>query len=628
MRKVVFDLEANGLLDEATVVHCAVFKDLDTKEVKKFYGKSLPKMLEYLDTIDVLIAHNGIQYDLPLLEKLYGYVFKGQKIDTLLMSRLHDPKRMLPYSCPNKRATPHGLEAWGYRVGRGKPEHNDWENFSPEMLHRCTEDVEITELVYYALLEEGEGWEWQNAYRLTFKLFEILQKQEAYGWLVDRDYISSRITMLDNWISRIDRVLNKYLPKVVEIQETKAKGEYGYVKKPFLKSGAYNARVQTWVEEIYPNHVGRVVAAPYSRVDFRIVNLNSNQETKAFLLESGWIPKEWNYNDDGERTSPKLNKDDPFIGIDGGVGRLVAKRVQCRQRKSILEGWLRLIRSDGRIASSVANLAVTGRATHRGIVNVPNCEAFFGKQMRKCFICPTGRVLIGCDSASCQDRMLAARANNSDFTEMLLNGDKSKGTDGHSLATAAVNRAADLHGLDRITRGKGKNFNFGWKFGASDNKLGVMLKGGKAAGASVREELERVFPAQAELLKQLEAEWRQTARRRKRKIQTENGEFEVIEYYNGVIRGLDGRPVKIASSHALLVYMLQSDEAIMMSAAYNMCYNRLIKRGYRWGEDWAYVCWYHDEYTIECREELQDEIKQIAEQCIVDAGCIMLSWQL
>jgi DNA polymerase I-like protein with 3'-5' exonuclease and polymerase domains len=50
-----------------------------------------------------------------------------------------------------------------------------------------------------------------------------------------------------------------------------------------------------------------------------------------------------------------------------------------------------------------------------------------------------------------------------------------------------------------------------------------------------------------------------------------------------------------------------------------MLYKRLNKK-YTWGVDYGIVCFYHDEYTIECREEIAEDVAKIAEQCIVDAG--------
>lgn len=438
MKICVGDLEANGLLDSATKIHCAVFKDIQTGDLVKFSPDNLAGLLPYLDTVDVLIMHNGIGYDWPLLEKLYGYKFKGQKVDTLVMSRLLNPKRLVPFNCPNKKVGPHSVEAWGWRVGRGKPEHNDWENFSPEMLHRCAEDVEIQHLIFKELEKEYSGKNWKNAFKLSFKLFEYLQKQEQYGWLVDQEHMHKCIHQLDHWIARIDRALNKHLPLIVEVNEVKDKGEYKYVKKPFLKSGDYSASVITWAGDANWILDNRIVGGPFTRVDFRKVDLNSNDETKKYLLSEGWEPLEWNTNDEGERTSPKLSKDDPFEGINGAVGRLVAKRVQARQRKSIIEGLLKIIRPDGRISSIINNLATTARATHRGIVNIPQAKSFYGKQMRKIFVSKPGFVLVGTDSDACQVRMLCGRMNDDVYTDNVLNGKKEDGTDIHSVNMRAA----------------------------------------------------------------------------------------------------------------------------------------------------------------------------------------------
>lgn len=604
MRIAFGDLEANGLLDTANQVWCGVFKEKDTGKVLKFRPDQIREMLGYMDTVDVLIMHNGIGYDWPLLKKLFNYEYRGKKVDTLIMSRLLNPKRILPPNCPNRRAGPHSIEAWGWRVGRGKPEHNDWAQFSEEMLHRCTEDVEILALVYDELMREAGKGAWRNAFLLSFELFENLQKQEEYGWLVDKQHMLRCISQLTHWISRIDKVITPHLPLVLEINETKKEGQYNYVKKPFLKSGKYAETVISWCADggIDPNT--SPVGGCFSRIDFRRVNLNSGEETKDFLLSLGWEPLEWNTNDDGQRTSPKLSKDDPFEGIESKIGNLVAKRVQCRQRRGIIEGLCEIIRPDGRIASSVNTLAVTGRATHRGVVNIPKAGSFYGKAMRQIFTSKEGFVLVGTDSDSCQLRMLAGRMNNPEYTNALCNGDKKLGTDNHSL-TAKI---GELESRDIA-----KNTMYCLLFGGGDGKLAKTAKKPPGSGAALRDRLYRGLDGLGDLMEKLTKEWRSTAKRRF------NAKFNRMEYYDGYITGLDGRPVLVPSEHMLLVYLLQSDEAIMMTKAYNiMCAN--LSKKWQQGVDFGVVCWYHDEYTIECRESIAEEVRVISESAIVEAG--------
>lgn len=599
-----FDLEADNLLDKATQVWCGVVKDSNTKQVYKFRPHEIPALLECLDSFDVLMAHNGLGYDWPLLEKLYGYKYKGKKVDTLIMSRLLNPKRLLPPNCPNRSAGPHSVEAWGWRVGRGKPEHNDWSQFSEDMLHRCSEDVEIQELTFKALMAEAKGKPWRNAFLLSFELFENLAKQEQYGWLVDREHLEKCVKQLTRWMDSIDRVITPFLPNILDIEETKEKGEYKYVKKPFLKSGGYSESVSRWCADCGIDPGLRPVAGPFSRINFRKTDLNSGDETKNFLLEQGWEPREWNTDDDGNKTSPKLSKDDPFDGIEGRVGRLVAKRVQCRQRRGIISGLLEIIRPDGRIASSVNTLAVTGRATHRGIVNIPRGTSFYGKQMRRAFICKPGYVIVGTDSDGCQIRMLCGRMNDPDYTDKVLNGKKEDGTDIHSVNM----RAAGLPDRD-----SSKTFFYGFLFGAGDAKTGKIVKGTAARGKQLKEDFLKGLPALGKLVENLQGEWKLTAKKRY------NAKFNRMEHYDGVITGLDGRPITVPSEHMILVYLLQSDEAIFMTRAYNTVW-KVLSEKYKFGEDFGVLGWFHDEIQIECKPEIAEDVGKICAAAIEESG--------
>lgn len=607
----IFDIEADGLLDTVTQVWCGVFKNIDTGEVRSFTPDDpyyLYHMMKFMDGCHTLIGHNVLQYDFSVLEKLYAYTYKGIKLDTLVWSRMLQPKRPTPFNCPVKNR-PHSIEVWGYRVGRGKPAHEDWTQYSPEMLHRCREDVEIQHMVYNELLKEMEGYDWEFASWLTNRLFDILGKQEQHGWLVDQEWMEFILSMADKWIGNIDRVLAPRLPMRTVIEETKDKeGNYRYVKTPFVRSGDLHANTKKWMEKNGWTLDRDLIGGAYCRVDFRPVNLDSNAEMKTYLLEKGWIPKEWNTNDDGAQTSPKLSKDDPFVGLDDGEGRLLAKRVQIRHRKSLVEGLFRLIRPDGRIASSVANLAETGRATHRGIVNIPNLNAFMGKWLRKIFICPDDRVLVSVDSDGCQNRMLAARVGDPSFTHTMLYGKKEDKTTLHYVNMANIHKAGY-----NVHYNMAKNLNYAFMFGGSDNKLGKMVGGNADDGAKVRKALLSVSAGFEKLNEDLQSEWRSHAKKKPNR-------WGNITYSDGWIRGLDGRPIFIDSEHKLLVYMLQSDEAIMMALAYVFLYDWLEAKGYKWGDDWAYVCWYHDEYTIECKPELAEEIKYLGEQAIVKAG--------
>jgi len=608
MKIRVFDTEANDLYPAVDRIWCGVFSDLDGKEIDKFPPSKMPEMIRFMNTCDVLIGHNVIGYDFPMMKKVLNYVYKGKVVDTLLMSRLLEPKRRLPPNAEDKGAGPHSIYAWGYRVGLGKLEHNDWSAYSEDMLERCTVDVEVNRRTYHALMKEAEGKGYGDAFKLTFKLFQNIQEQEEYGWLVDQKLMHEHIKTLAEMMQEIDDLVIPHLPYILVIEETKKDGILNYVKKPFLKSGQYSKSVVPLFDDGSLDVPNRIVGGCFSRVSFRKVDINSRNETVQFLLDSGWEPKEWNFNDDGERTSPKLSKDDPFEGVEGEAGRLVAKRVQCRHRKSLLEGLLELVRPDGRIASSIASMAVTGRLTHRGIVNIPAAKSFFGPELRRVFTCPEGKVLVSTDSDGNQLRQLAARMGDPGYIDALCNGDKDKGTDLHSVNQRAA-------GLD--SRDDAKTFIYGFLFGAGDAKIGKIVRGNAARGKQLKEQFLAGLPALGAMQERLRAEWRATARKKY------NDRFKRWEYFDGVITGLDGRPIKVASEHQILVYLLQSDEAVHMSAAYCWTVHQLKKK-YRYGpvpnSQVCMVCMMHDEYSLECDIDIAEDVKKISEEGIAWAG--------
>ena len=604
MRRVVGDLEADGLLDEATVIWCGVFKNLDTQEVYKFPPHKVHLIPAFLDKVESLVMHNGIGYDLPLMEKVLGYTYRGNIVDTLLMSRLQRPHRKPP---PGSTKGPHSVESWGIRLGRHKPHHDDWSRYSPEMLHRCTEDVLIQAEILKELMREGQGQQWKAAHKNTFKLFGILHKQEQYGWLVDEAHMDRSIAMLTKWMTSIDRVVVPLLPLKC-IPPKKVRGNYEYYKKPFTKVGRLQAYVQQYLEDTYGADSSVSVCGPFSKVEFRRVDLNSNTETKDFLLSQGWVPEQWNTGPTGARTSPKLNHNESFSGVEGRVGQVIARRVQCRHRKSQLTGWKKLLRNDSRISQRISGVASTGRLTHTGIVNVPGEEAFFGKRMRACYRAKPGFKIVGVDSAGCQNRMLAARVKDDNFTKALVDGTKEDKTSIHYLNQDSLLRTTGTLFPYKVC----KNLNYAFLFGASDSKLAATGNVEPSYGERIRKGLLSVSPGLERLLNDLEKEWLSTAQKRK-------GRYGV-EPYNGYIIGLDGRPVYIEAKHCLLVYMLQSDEALLMQYALVFLSGWLDDHGWKHGVEYGFVANIHDEIQAEVREDLAEAYAKLACAAITYAG--------
>jgi DNA polymerase III alpha subunit (gram-positive type) len=119
---LIFDLEADGLLKQATKVHCIALCDTETGDVWSYGPNEIEKGLDELYSADSIAAHNGTTYDLPLLRKLYGWNRRpGQRlIDTLVVARLLYPNiKNEDYARVDfepKLIGSHSLRAWGHSI--------------------------------------------------------------------------------------------------------------------------------------------------------------------------------------------------------------------------------------------------------------------------------------------------------------------------------------------------------------------------------------------------------------------------------------------------------------------------------------------------------------------------------
>ena len=163
--QLLFDLESTGLLRRGSRIHCIVARDQADNSTHVFDHqpeRSIIQGVKMLEHADVLIGHNIIGYDVPLLKEQFpDFAPQGELLDTLVMSRLFYPHiadrdyERRPIGMPQRLYGRHSLEAWGYRLkcfkgDFGKHDGN-WAEYTPEMLDYCIQDTEVT-LKLYALL--------------------------------------------------------------------------------------------------------------------------------------------------------------------------------------------------------------------------------------------------------------------------------------------------------------------------------------------------------------------------------------------------------------------------------------------------------------------------------------------
>ena len=166
--KIAFDIETDNLLDKLTKVHCIVARDIDSdKEWIADANTGYDAMIGLLNKADLLIAHNGIGFDLPVLVKMFPkFKPQGKVFDTLVMSRatwhdvaIKDFGRCRSGHMPTRLKGSHSLEAYGYRLRELKGDYckqdDAWVVYTSEMLDYCKQDVVVLKKLYLKLMASG-----------------------------------------------------------------------------------------------------------------------------------------------------------------------------------------------------------------------------------------------------------------------------------------------------------------------------------------------------------------------------------------------------------------------------------------------------------------------------------------
>jgi hypothetical protein len=166
--RLIFDLEADGLLETIRRIHCIVIEEADSDRRYEYGPDHITEALTHLARADELIGHNIQSYDLPVLRKLHGWDPRpGCRItDTLIAGRLILPNLASLDGEVTQRAKSaafskirgrYSLEAWGIRLGVGKvgADLAVWAEWMPEIQARCAGDVVINKRLWQFLRIDG-----------------------------------------------------------------------------------------------------------------------------------------------------------------------------------------------------------------------------------------------------------------------------------------------------------------------------------------------------------------------------------------------------------------------------------------------------------------------------------------
>ena len=557
MRKIVFDIEANGL--DPTKIWCVVMYDIDANHSHVCYDKQY--FWDWLVTDqcerDVepveFIGHNILGYDIPVLERLWGISFAGHKLtDTLVMSRLAEPSRQ----------GGHSLESWGERLNCPKGEHSDWDTFSEDMVEYCKQDVQVNKLVYQRLLHDLGGFG-ADSILLETQVQAIISRQIESGWLLDQE--SAFVLLAELKEKKYDleeKVHETFKPLPTFIKEVTPK-----VKK----DGTYSIVGLKFLGDFWTTAV-----ASFSRIDYPEFNLGSRQQIGRYLQYFGWKPETFT-----EKGHPIV--DESVLRDVKGIpeASLIGEYLMVQKRIAQIQSWIDAVKDDGRVHGYVnANGAVTGRMTHSSpnMGQVPAVYSPYGKECRACWTVPDGYKLVGMDASGLELRMLAHYMNDEGYTNEILNGDI------HTANQLAAGLA---------TRDQAKTFIYAFLYGAGDAKIGSIVGGSARDGKRLKEKFLSNTPALGKL---------------RGRVSTASG--------RGFVFGLDGRKVAIRSEHAALNSLLQSAGAIVMKKALVLLDQYAIMHKI----DYKIIGNIHDEIQTEVKSKDADRFGRLATACIEAAG--------
>ena len=553
--KYIFDIETDGLLDDVTQIHCIVLKDIDTNEMLLLRKEDA---LNKLSKAELIVGHNIIKFDIPVIKKLYpAFDFKGKIFDTLVATRLLFPdvkekdfqRKDFPRDCIGR----HSLKAWGNRIGNYKAEFDtDWKNYTPEMLEYCQQDVEVTYNLYKMIEDIKYS---QQAMDLEHSVAQLIYKQEVYGFSFNTDEAKKLYSKLNSRRLELENKLQEIFPPKIE-------------RTPFVPKVNNKAK-------------GYVKGEIYYKEKTVVFNPSSRQHIADRLIKMyNWKPTI--YTDDGK---PKL--DETILeSLSYPPAQILCEHFLLDKRIGQLatgaQAWLKHEKNNKIHGTCNTNSTVTARATHSypNMAQIPSVSVPYGKECRKLFTVPIGKKLVGIDVSGLEVRMLAhymAKYDNGNYAKVVLDGDIH--TETQTLA-----------GLDN--RDLAKRFYYCFLYGGGVKKIAEVTNKTVAEASKIKKRFLNNLPALNRLIENVQ----QASER-------------------GYLIGLDKRRVKVRSAHAALNTLLQSSGALVCKR-WLVEFDKVIKKI----PEAQQVVWVHDEIQVECLEKDAEEVGQLAIKAIKDTG--------
>ena len=588
--------------------------DPEPEVFKKLLAK-IRKQVETENETPVLVTWNGARFDIPLLRK-HGIDLSGwHLLDAMQMAQMYD------HTFKRK-----GLAAWAKYFGvedkSDLPDGFDYDTCPiPELVDYLNNDLEVTEQVFKKLMDNQLGTLDNNCFkalRIEHRVAELCQEQVERRVRFDMDLAQETVERIVARMNTLESKLARVLP-VRPLPESKIDRP---PKTQFKKDGTPSVALQRWAARNGCALVLDEATRTYELAtrDFEIRKLplteplyttarikpSNMAEIKAWLLERGWVPTEWNMKE-GKRTTPRLtlkgNGDAcpalAHLGVDWMDD--YKEWLMLRSRKNVLHsdkgtGWIpKAAETNPPSLPSDADTmgANTSRWTHKIIANVPRPKTPWGEEMRACHKARPGFKMVGWDASALEARVEAHYCFPFDpyYAHELVDGDV---------------HTRNLEALPSLgSRDNAKTFKYAITYGAQAPRLASYF------GWDI-ETAERIFnsfwetnTALKEVRDRTIAEW-----------ESNNKRF---------IRGLDGRPIHTRSKHSLLNALFQSAGAVIMK--YSMLIaNQDIKTESKRKHFQAFgLIRYHDEEEWEVEDVIDapERVGKLGVESIRKAGRVL-----
>lgn len=414
-RVVIADIETNGLKDTVTTVHCLSLRIIENgvkSPVYRYLNHEMDDALAVLSSADVVVFHNGIDFDLIVLEMLYPDWQLPETVkveDTLVLARVvfsnikdSDFRKYEKGELDGGNIGLHTLEAWGQRTGtmkgdykkimeaeakeKGLTEDADisryvWGEYNPRMGDYCDQDIEVTTHLWEMIRGQRLS---PLAQRLEQRIHHIMCLQEEFGFQFDaekavelREEVSveherltaEAISHFGTWIA--PKKLWKGIPRP-EFGEDATRKHWGEVECPTKTLNYKQVPVDVWFENGEVKTSGpmpkaiRTEGAAFCPV--KIVDFNPNSRPQ--IIDRLTKIHQWEPTEFTEKKNPKVDDDvlrnlAQFVPICETLAELFFLSKLLGQLDTGKNAWLAMVKDDGRIHGRVnVGGTVTGRGSH------------------------------------------------------------------------------------------------------------------------------------------------------------------------------------------------------------------------------------------------------------------------